>query len=292
MTNAASTVWLNGVFADQSMQIAINDRGFLLGDGAFETLLIKDGVPVFLEAHLSRLTVGLAVLRIPMPDMDEIGSVFEELAQLNGVDRGKAVGRLTVTRGTGARGLAPASDAALTPTILATVDIAPAIDKRCLKLHLTERIRDAHTVISSFKSLSGYAENQAARFEAADTDCDEALMINASGRIACAATANIFTVDEDGVVRTPPVSEGAMPGVVRNLLLEISKSHGISIKQAPVEVDSLAAADSLFLTNSLIGVAQAHVDGGSAAPNGTVAELANLYQIEIDNYLATRRRQR
>ena len=289
MTDMLSKFWLNGAYSDQSVKIDVNDRGFLLGDGAFETVLIEGGAPVFLEAHLARLAVGLEVLRIPMPDINEIGSVFEQLAHLNGVNRGKAAGRLTVTRGAGSRGLAPASDASSTPTILATVSAEPATNKRCLKLHVTERIRDVRAICSSFKSLSGYAENQAARFDTMDAGCDEALLVNACGRIACAATANIFIIDGYGVVRTPPVSEGAMPGVVRNLLLGISASHGITIEEAPIEVETLAGADSLFLTNSLIGVAQAHVDGGSSAPNGTVVELANLYQIEIENELAKRR---
>ena len=288
MAQTSSTVWLNGDYTDGASQIAVNDRGFLLGDGVFETLLVKNGAPVFLEAHLSRLSRGLELMRLPSPGLDEIGPVFQELAHLNGAEDREAVGRLTVTRGVGARGLVSSDAVGLIPTILATVDAAPTETKECVKLHLTERIRDVRSITSSFKSLSGYQENQAARFEATDAGCDEALLVNASGRIACAATANVFAVDQDGVVRTPPVSDGAMPGVVRSLLLESSGSHGIAIEETPIEPALLASASSIFLTNSLIGVQEACFENETSKPNEVVAKLADVYQIEIKKYLTKR----
>ena len=56
--------WLNGNYQDAEQAISIKERGFLLGDGVFETLLVRDGTPAFLDPHLARLQKGLATLRI------------------------------------------------------------------------------------------------------------------------------------------------------------------------------------------------------------------------------------
>jgi len=289
MANSLQKIWLNDVYTDETKKITINDRGILLGDGAFETFLIRNGAPVFLGAHLARLAAGLDLLRIPRSALENIGPVFHELARLNDCLNKDAVGRLTVTRGDGARGLVSPDENLQEPTILATVAAAPATKKRYLKLHVSQRVRDSRSVTSSFKSLSGYAENQMARFEAADASCDDALLVNSFDRIACASTANVFVIGSDGIVRTPPTREGAMPGVVRNLLIDVAMYHGIAIEESPIEPEALTSARCLFLTNSMIGVVQAYTEGTCSKPNETVSQLARLYQTEVEKSLATGR---
>ena len=114
-------IWLNGAFTDQTRGVDAADRGFLLGDGVFETILLSDGVPAFLEAHIARLHRTLTALEM-RADIDEsVGPVMRDLVMRNGLAAGAAALRLTVTRGAGPRGLLFPDKADCRPTVLMTV---------------------------------------------------------------------------------------------------------------------------------------------------------------------------
>ncbi|WP_284198602.1 aminotransferase class IV, partial [Azospirillum oryzae] len=112
------TIWLNGrLMPAEEARIDPADRGFTLGDGLFETIRIKDGALRHLPRHLDRLGAGSALLRLPLPhDSVELTGAMAALIEATGVADG--VLRLTLSRGTGARGVLPPADAR--PTLLMT----------------------------------------------------------------------------------------------------------------------------------------------------------------------------
>jgi branched-subunit amino acid aminotransferase/4-amino-4-deoxychorismate lyase len=134
------------------------------------------------------------------------------------------------------------------------------------------RCRWSSSATNSFKCTGAYAENFLARAEAAAAGADEAIMLNELGRIASASAANIFFLTAAGL-QTPPVSEGAMPGVVRAILLEEAKALGMPVREDPVDLAALSSSLPL-LTNSLIGVVRGAVDGAADGAAGPDAELA------------------
>ena len=284
MSDVPSISWLNGEYIDENKCISRGDRGFLIGDGAFETMLIRKGVPVFLGQHLKRLAAGLSALHISSPVLEGIDTVFRELAHRNGLINDDASGRLTVTRGTAGRGLASAKAEATTilPTIFASVASTKSNQTKPLALHITERLRDERFFYSGFKAISGYAENQAARFEAEAAGADEGVMVNLDGRIACAATANIFIIDDNGTVITPPISEGAMPGVTRDNIINLAKSSKISFVEAPLTMSCLRSAKAIFLSNSLIGIRRGFLGDDVGAQDLAVERLAKLYENKLE----------
>lgn len=257
--NEQMTYWLNGDFKENTTAIDIADRGLLLGDGLFETLLVVDGAPVFLDQHLRRLREGAKALALnaPLGDQDT-AQIINRLAIENGAAKGEASVRITVTRGVGARGL-DYDDVAVATVMITLGASAPKQSGRPSRLMIARQRRCEHSLSARWKTLN-YLDNTIARNEALKAGADDAVMLNSAGRVACASAANIFAI-ANGAVTTPPISEGALPGIVRARLLCLARADGVPIKVAPITVGALSQS-ALFLTNSLIGLRAAHFRTG------------------------------
>ncbi len=294
MTGSAPQIWIDGAFAAPEKAIAADDRGFLLGDGAFETVLLMDGTPAFLRQHLDRLRRGLEVLAIPPPPFAPLKAAMAELARRNGVGAGRAVARITISRGRGGRGLVPPPDDAVAPTLLLTVGPAPLPQMTPLRLMISERKKSACSSLGGFKAVSGYGENLLARQAAAAAGCDEAILLNEAGRVAGAAAANVFVLAGETSLVTPAVEDGALPGVVRGVVLDVAREAGLAAGEAAIDPDALTRG-GVFLTNSLIGVAPAIIDGGedggrrAGAVRAAIEALAKAYENILKKEIAEAR---
>lgn len=234
-------IWLNGAILP-SPDLAINatDRGFTLGDGLFETICIAKGEPRLFDRHMARLGNGGAVLRIKTPPVPVIRQAIADLLQAAALE--DAVIRLTVTRGVAARGLLP--DPHTTPTVLLSVHaMSPPLGPAHVIIARTTRRNEA-SPLSRIKSLNAL-DNILARLEAQREGADDAVLLNTKGAIAEATVANLF-VRIEGAVVTPPISDGALPGVMRGLLIE----RGLAVERQLTPA-LLGEADAGFLSNSL-----------------------------------------
>lgn len=235
-------LWLNGrLVAAGQPQIDPADRGFTLGDGVFETLPAIRGEPLHLERHLARLARGAAVLGFAVPyPRDTIVAAIGRVLVATG--DGDSVIRITLTRGPAPRGLLP--PATPRPSLMITAGRLqpPAGVARAIIARSTRR--NEMSPVSTIKSLN-YLDNILARQEADDVGAQEAILLNTKGRVAGATIANVFAVI-GGILVTPPVSEGALPGIRRGLLLE----QGRAVERGLTEA-ALKAASEIFLTNSL-----------------------------------------
>jgi branched-chain amino acid aminotransferase len=256
-------VYLNGTLVDQD-NACLNpmDRGFLLGDGLFETIRVEDGAPARLERHLRRLSYGCDVLRMDFPQW--LTPAIDETISANKVTNG--VLRLTVTRGPGPRGVLPPKDATQTVIISATPSEIRTTDPMKAKIAKTTR-RNEFSPLAQCKSLN-YLDNVIARQEADDQGADEALLLNTAGNLAEATAANLFVVI-DGMLLTPPVTDGALPGVMREEILT-------DAEQRTLRPDDLARASEAFLTNSL-GVRSLVTVDGNPIGNGKPGPVTKKY---------------
>ncbi len=233
-------VWLNGALLDSAAaRIDPADRGFLLGDGVFETITVRGGKILRLAAHERRLREGCDVLRLPRPEYD-LGAVIAATVTANAL--ADAIVRVTLTRGIGARGVMPPENPA--PTLLVSVTSLPQqqTPARCVIAAVTRR--NEHSPLSRIKSLN-YLDGILARQEAQERGADDALLLNGAGRVSEATSSNLFIV-KGGRVMTPPVADGALPGIMRAEIL--AATGGIEKSLSP---DDVTQADEAFLTNSL-----------------------------------------
>jgi len=242
-------LWLDGALVDAAAaRIDPADRGFLLGDGLFETMRADGGRVVRLARHLARLRQGAGALGIGLAlDDDAIARALETTLEANGQGRGGAALRLTLTRGPGPRGLLPPSDAS--PTLMIAAFALPPLRPPAQAVIVRGVARNQGSITSRLKGL-GYLDNILALREAQAGGSDEALLLNAAGRLACASAANLFLV-ADGRLLTPPPEEGVLPGITRGRLLELAPTLRIACSERPLEPGAIDAAQEAFVSSSL-----------------------------------------
>lgn len=251
--------------ADQA-QLSADDRGFLFGDGLFETMLARDGQVPLLTLHLWRLSESAAALSIPA-DPDSFSAAVLAVAEAAG--QGEHAVRLTLSRGTQAgRGYTPPAEPA--PTLLITA--APYRRPPNPISLITSSVRVcAESLTARHKSLSGL-DKVMARAEARAAGAGEALMLNTAGRVAEGAAANLF-IRRGGLWLTPPVTEGALPGVMRRRLIAVTQA-----REEPLRPSDLLEADGVYLTNALMGCLQAaSLDGAALAAGPPPPDPGQLF---------------
>jgi branched-chain amino acid aminotransferase len=244
-------IYLNGtILPAEQARIDPFDRGFALGDGLFETLRAYDGRPFRLADHLERMEAAAAELEIPLPvDTAAIADAVGALLAANDHGRCDASIRITLSRGTGPRGLAPPADPR--PTLLiATAPYAP-LPESCSAVTVEIR-RNEGSPLARMKSL-GQLDNVLAAGIAAKNGADEAILLNNAGCIACAARANLFAV-LDGRLVTPPIGDGVLPGIARRTVLEIAAAIGLPAAEASLRPADLVRAQEILMTNSLFEI--------------------------------------
>jgi branched-chain amino acid aminotransferase len=250
--------FLDGRIVDQqSAGIALSDRGFTLADGVFETIRVRAGAAVDVQAHLERLGRALECLAFPQPGRSHhLALHLEETREANGMAEG--VLRLTITRGQGARGLAPAPGAV--PTLCITAAPLPSRPDSFTAIVATRTRRNEFSPLSRIKSLS-YLDNVMALHEAGEHGADDAILLNVRGNVSCFTVANLVARFGRDLV-TPPVDDGALPGTVRRRLLERLPIIELSLTPADLE-----RADEIIATNSL-GIRILSALGGHTRQHG------------------------
>lgn len=226
-----------------------DDRGLLLGDGLFETMLWRDGEVVCLSAHLARMAAGCETLGLPAFDAAEAAALCRAAPGEAGIEGGRAAIRLTLTAGSGGRGL-DRPDAPVLRLMAKASAVAPVTAPASLVLATTRR--NEGSPAARLKTLS-YLDNVLARAQARAAGADEAVMLNNRGELACASAANLFWIAGERLF-TPALACGVLNGIMRARVLERARALGVETRVAAAGPEALATAQAAFLTNSLIGL--------------------------------------
>jgi branched-chain amino acid aminotransferase len=250
--------------------IDAKDRGFLLGDGVFETLLVGGGVALWREDHLTRMRKAARKLDLPF-DRTKIEAAMD--GALSGAEGGAQVMRVTLSRGITGRGLAADGDV---PTLHVSLDTFDAsLIGKPVTLAKSSIRRNPASVTDRHKTTS-YANNICAAREAKMKGADDALMLNQDGLVACTSIANVFVL-AGGELVTPPEQDGVLPGIMRQFVLENAGSWGFSAHVRSIEPEELLDADTVFVTNSLrLAAPVASLDGTDLKPVSISAILEAL----------------
>jgi 4-amino-4-deoxychorismate lyase len=278
---------LDGTVADPDRPLLhADDLGVLRGDGVFETLLVVDGRPRNLAAHLARLARSAAMLDLPEPDAAAwracVGAACAAWCE-----PGEMALKLVLTRGRDA-GCPAAASAAADPAASgadagdpAAVGGGPvtgyAIGLPVPELTLRQR-RDGVRVLTldrghpaepaerepwlliGAKTLS-YATNMAALRYARAHGADDVVYVTADGWVLEGPTASVV-IATGRTLRTPPVSAGLLPGITQQELFQAAEAAGWTVKTEPLRVPDLHSADGVWLASSVRQlVAVHHIDG-------------------------------
>jgi len=238
---------LNGTFLPlEDACVPVMDRGFLFGDGIYEVIPVYGGKLFRLAHHLKRLENSLAGVRIGNPlSVQEWEAMLRELVSRNtGADQAIY---LQVTRGVSAK-RDHAFPADIRPTLFAmSTPMATAVDIDAITGTAAITLPDIRWKQCNIKAIT-LLPNVLLRQQAVDAGAAEAILIKDDHAIEGAAS-NVFTVT-GGVLHTPPNSPALLPGITRDLILELATRHSIPFREADITTAELFAADEIWLTSS------------------------------------------
>lgn len=268
-------VYLNDriVQAEQA-RISVFDRGFLYGDGVFETVRIHDGRPVWLDRHLARLADSCKQIGLPLPDKPW-PAIFQKVIDKNRVDH--AAIRLTLSRGT--------RDTGDDPTVVLFHRPLPHVTssqrRKGIRLTLaTIRRLSPRSHPTQAKTLN-YLNNLLAKQEAAERGAFDGLMVTTDGYVAECSMSNVFVI-KDRTLYTPSLACGVLPGITRGVVLDMAPSLGLQIREGRYRPAFLYEADECFLTGSGIGILPVQAIDGCSFPKQTrrsrVAAIQKRYE--------------
>jgi branched-chain amino acid aminotransferase len=269
----------------KSARISPLDRGFLYGDGVFETLRSYEGRIFKMEEHLQRLfqSARLISLRIPKP-AKEIETIIYKTLFKNRIENGLI--RLTCSRGHGRIGLDPSF--ALRPTfIVMAFPFTPppeSVYKRGISIRIVKTTRNPSGAIPAEAKSSNFLNNILAKIEAKKEGADEAILLNDKGFLTEGTISNLFFVKK-GILFTPSLNSGILEGVTRNTVIDLAKSNQIRIAEKRFKPAALQAADECFITNTGYEIMPAtKLNGkniGIGIPGPMTQKLINLFKVSV-----------
>lgn len=272
-------VWINNrIVARSNARISVYDRGFMYGDGAFETMRSYSGVVFRMEDHLARLWRSLKLLDIRSPYSKRrlAGGIYKCL-EANGL-KGAYV-RIEVTRGQGSGGISCESLSKPNTVIVARRFEGYPEDaiRRGISCSIVDIRQNESSPVSGIKSAN-FLNYVLARISARSNAADEAILLNTKGYVAEAATSNIFMMKK-GTLVTPPIGSGIIPGITRKVIIEIAKRLRMKIREDSIRPQGLLNAEEVFLTNSLAEVIPVVKIGRKVIGTGKPGDVTKLLRI-------------
>jgi branched-chain amino acid aminotransferase len=244
-------IWLDEkLVEEQDAKISVFDHGLLYGDGVFEGIRFYNGRVFRLEEHISRLYDSARAILLNMPwTQEQVCQFTVDTIKANGLSDGYV--RLVVTRGTGGLGLNPYLCERPSMFIIAsTISLYPEeyyTNGLAIITCATRRPTPA-ALMPQVKSLN-YLNNIMAKVEAIQSGAMEAVMLNEQGYVAECTGDNLFLL-KNGKLLTPPVSDGALDGVTRRVILELADQLGIPWAEQTLTRYDIFVADECFLTGT------------------------------------------
>jgi len=249
----ATTVSVNGrITGGDDAVISVFDHGFLFGEGIYETLRTYGGKPFLFDRHMERLRRSAEMLDLPVPFTDdELGREIARTTGAAALGADEAYIRVLLTRGIGEVSYDPKA----TPRPSVVVIVGPLHEPPAeaytegVRAVLVDIVRNHPDTVNPMIKSNNLLNTALAQQAALRQGAFEGIMRNWRGELAECTTSNIFAV-VDGVVCTPPLTAGLLPGITRGFLFDIGREAGIAIEERTLRDNDLFGADEAFLTST------------------------------------------
>ncbi|WP_137289761.1 aminotransferase class IV [Natronorubrum halophilum] len=270
--------------------VSVDDRGFRYGDAAFETLRAYGGTVFEWDAHLERLSATCGALSLEHGlSAGDLRDRIDETLAANGL--GDAYVRLSITRGVQPGKLTPRPEVDPTVVIYAKPLPRGGLDGDSVwddpaTVRTVETRRTPDEAIPAAAKTHNYLNGILARAELRTDDgalaADEALMCDLEGDVAEGATSNLFFV-RDGALYTPTTGGAVLPGITREIVLELAAADGISVREGRYTLEDVRSADEAFLTNRTWELRPVEALDGRPIGGGAVTNrLSQLYDERVE----------
>ena len=238
------TVWIsvNGfgrLVSAETASVSVFDHGITVGDGVFETLKIVDGEPFALSRHLQRLRQSAQILKLTVPDENDLREAVAAVLNAHGEHRSRGRLRITVTAGEGPLG---SDRSSRLPTWIIATSALPTWPSSS-SIVTIDGLRNPRSLIAGAKTTS-YAENVVALELAHNQGASEAIVGTVDGLVCEGTGSNVFAVIDQQVC-TPTLSTGCLDGITRQLVLQWSQAI-----ERDFTMEQLRDAREVFITSS------------------------------------------
>lgn len=259
-----SKVCINGRLLDASRaSVSVFDRGYLFGEGVFDTIRVCNGRPAFLEFHYQRTCAACAAIAIDFPlTLAMYARDVTRTAHANRMRDG--VVRVTVSAQGERSHYAPTRVGSARATVVMMTRRLPREISddgsgdnsddvpRTARVVIVRTVTRDSLAIAGLKSTSDLSRSLA-RAEIIAARADEGLICDEAGRILEGTSSNIFLVRR-GVLHTPPLSDGIVPGITRFVVLGIAQSLRLKVRETHITRVHLKTAEEVFLSGSGRGI--------------------------------------
>ncbi|MBJ7880017.1 aminotransferase class IV [Gelidibacter salicanalis] len=247
----------NGTLYDASSNLlSIENRGYAYGDALFETLKVVHGKVLFWEDHYFRLMASMRIMRMEIPmnfTMEFLENEILKTIEANQLSKASARVRINVHRVEGGK-YSPVSNDIEYNIVSERLDADfYSLNEASYTVELFKDFYVAPGLLSTLKS-NNKSINVLGSIFAKENDFDNCLLLNTEKTVVEALNGNLFLV-KDRVIKTPPLSEGCMKGIMRKQLMElVEKLEGYTLEEAAISPFELQKADELFITNVITGI--------------------------------------
>jgi branched-chain amino acid aminotransferase len=250
-------IYANGKYTSQKkLTFDISDRGLLLGDGVFDTMLYQNNELTYYNDHYKRLKTAAKLLSFNFNLTNEqLKNIITNLIKKNNFQNKQIAIRTNITRGVSKRGLD--FDKSHKVGIYIKLNLIPkSLFMKSIKLGIANIRRNSTSPISQNKTLN-YLDNVIEKNRAAKNGYEDAIFLNINEKVSCTTTSNIFYVQKNKIY-TPPLKDGVLNGVMREQFLK----KKIATTQT-TSLNNLLKSDYIFLTNSVFVIRPVKTISGS-----------------------------
>lgn len=238
------------LYSESDLQLSHTNRAFKYGDGIFETIKIQHNKVVFWEDHYFRLMASMRMLRMKIPMEFTLEFLENEILKTaKHVEANFIRVRLNVFRKDG--GLYTPSTNEI-DYLLEVAEIT-SVPKQVYKVDLYKDFYNYSGLLSTVKTTNRMLNTLAGVF-AKENDFDNCVLLNEHKNVVEVLNGNIFII-KDNVIKTPPVSDGCIKGIIRKKLIEIIQKHpDYTLEEVSISPFEIQKADEVFITNAIIGI--------------------------------------
>lgn len=275
MNSAEVRVWTqqSGWVGASTDVVRATDRGFLYGQGVFETFRSRHGKFFRLERHLARMCNSAAGLEISPPDLDRVLDALKDgLQQFEGAD---IIFRISLTPGSGW----PSPDKGNTASCVILARPVAEMSVNPIRLAVSRYSRQTGSVSSGRKTLN-YLESALSLDEAKKQGFDDSILLDRSGRVSETSVSNLFFIHNSRLY-TPALFTGALPGIMREEVLKLGDKLGIRTFQGGYPLEKILRSDAVFVTNSVIGVKPVSQAATLTLPAASANEIFSAIKINL-----------
>lgn len=246
---------INGkIINPNEKSIAVNNRGYLYGDGCFESIKVFKGKVYNLDNHIARILSGAKILKMRLPAYFSVGyfnTQIRDLIASSGLVTGGKI-RLSFDRTSGGTYLPDSNEVDYVIEYIPNDLESFVINDHGLEVDIYSEMKKPINILSAIKSKNGLLYVLAS-IAAKEKKLDDLLLINEKGNIIEGTSSNLMIVS-NGVLYTPSLEDGVTAGTMRMLIINLALKNGIKVYECSLLPQNLLAADEILLVNAISGV--------------------------------------